>query len=101
MPGRAPDLSFDRVKPQSLTIDSLALRFFHEYCRFGVLGCASQIVIICFSQTVSSMKQSFVICFAPIIRVPSRSSCSDCNGRKACEAPYSTATTAPVTTPDK
>ena len=35
MPGRTPDLSFDRVS--RLTTDSLALRFFHEYYWFGVL----------------------------------------------------------------
>ena len=36
MPGRTPDLSFDHAS--RLTTDSLALRFFHEYYWFGVLG---------------------------------------------------------------
>ena len=35
MPGRTPDVSFDRVS--LLTTDSLALQFFHEYYWFGIL----------------------------------------------------------------
>ena len=101
MPGRTPDLSFDRVS--RLTTDSLTLRFFHEYHWFGVLE-LPLVWSIDFSQTARRIKQNVVICWALIVRVPARSSCSDSyhwNGRKACEAPYSTTTKVPATTPDK
>ena len=102
MPGRTPDLCCDRLS--QLTTDSLAMQFFNKYYRFEVLGCASQILVIYFSQTVRCMKQSLVIYFVPIIRVPTRSSCSDSIAAMAGKLErllITTTTKVPVTTPDK
>ena len=62
-------------------------------------GCASQVLIIEFSQTakLSHLLGSYNqgTCSQQLLRL------YHCNGRKACEAPSSTTTKVPVTTPDK
>ena len=102
MLGRTPDFSCDRVS--RLTTDSLAKRFFHKYYGFEVLGCASQMVVIYFSQTVRCMKQSLVNYFAPKIMIPTRNSCSDSSTAMAgnlARVLITTTVKVPVTTPDK
>ena len=102
MPGSTADLSCNRVS--RLTTDSLAMLFFRKYYGFEILGCASQMVVIYFSQTVRCMKQSLVLYFAPIISVPTRSSCSDSStamAEKLARLLITTTAKVQVTTPDK